>query len=103
MKLFAKEDLSLRIVKISSGSWYDQQDRRWVGSSQLWRLPDGETNSRWWNKFQMVKQIPDGETNWNGRILEIDTISGDGWEKQGIRSGNPFQRHIQGVQQGQWW
>ena len=46
-----KEELSLRIVKISSGSWYDQQDRRWVGSSQLWRLPDGEINIFWnvWN------------------------------------------------------
>ena len=30
-------------------------------------------------------------------------ISGHGGEEQGIWYGNSFQRHIPGVQQGQWW
>ena len=42
---------------------------------------------------------------WKSNELTIDIIlkSGDGGEKQGIWYGNPFQRHIPGVQQGQWW
>ena len=37
--------------------------------------------------------------NWS---IYVILISGDGGEKQGIWYGNPFQRHIQGIQQGQW-
>ena len=39
----------------------------------------------------------------NELTINITLRSGDGGEKQGIRYGNPFQRHIPGVQQGQWW
>ena len=39
----------------------------------------------------------------NELIIDIIKTSGDGGEKQRIGYGNPFQRHIQGIQQGQWW